>query len=396
MKIKPSEIYLTDSQLSSTTFGALQGLSVENIRSRYSQLVALNHGISELMPLIDFRAIIHPKSTASVICRGRDIIFYEIKETFFNLLLDATHQRNPEHAPPEIIIDPVEEIGNTNEDVCSSLFCQALNQLSEVQSSSLNVSIASGGDPHYPFNIKMLGDEVHGNSGSFRHFLSAIVEQLHGPTLNLLVPYRGTGSYTGRYFLKPGPYNYGEEKMLQFFGQILGISMRAGIPLPLDMMPTFWMALVNQPLVCWTRAKDIDPVTWNYVNTLESLTEEKFDEFLEENNHPKFTFSSLGGNYVELCPEGVSRSLSWDNRLEYISMVKGCRLKEWESRDRILQIQAGLGAIVPISFLLNTFSYRDLELKLCGVPHINLKFLKKHTIYQVITVLKSHIQLFFD
>jgi hypothetical protein len=58
--------------------------------------------------------------------------------------------------------------------------------------------VASGGDPHYPLNIKMAGgEEVHGNSGSFRHFLSAIVEQLHGPTLNLLVPYRGPGNFTG-------------------------------------------------------------------------------------------------------------------------------------------------------------------------------------------------------
>ncbi len=60
------------------------------------------------------------------------------------------------------------------------------------------MSVASGGDPHYPLNIKMAGgEEVHGNSGSFRHFLSAIVEQLHGPTLNLLVPYRGPGNFTG-------------------------------------------------------------------------------------------------------------------------------------------------------------------------------------------------------
>jgi hypothetical protein len=77
-------------------------------------------------------------------------------------------------------------------------YIQALNQLLEISSTALNVSVASGGDPHYPLNIKMAGgEEVHGNSGSFRHFLSAIVEQLHGPTLNLLVPYRGPGNFTG-------------------------------------------------------------------------------------------------------------------------------------------------------------------------------------------------------
>ena len=38
--------------------------------------------------------------------------------------LDDTHQRNPDHPPPEIVIDPVEEIGNRSEDVCHCLFSQ--------------------------------------------------------------------------------------------------------------------------------------------------------------------------------------------------------------------------------------------------------------------------------
>ena len=67
-------------------------------------------------------------------------------------------------------------------------------QLQEIDSRCLNVTPAKGGDPQFPFNVKFLGDEVLGNSGSFRHFLSSIVDQLHGPTLNLLIPYRGTGT----------------------------------------------------------------------------------------------------------------------------------------------------------------------------------------------------------
>ena len=43
--------------------------------------------------------------------------------------------------------------------------------------------------------------------------------------------------------------------MLQFFGQLLGISARAGIPLPWDLMPTFWTSLCDQPLQNWNVAK---------------------------------------------------------------------------------------------------------------------------------------------
>ena len=43
--------------------------------------------------------------------------------------------------------------------------------------------------------------------------------------------------------------------------------------------------------------QEIDPVTWNYVCQLESLTEETCNDFLEENSNPKFTYTSLSGKY---------------------------------------------------------------------------------------------------
>jgi E3 ubiquitin-protein ligase HECTD4 len=74
--------------------------------------------------------------------------------------------------------------------------------------------------------------------------------------------------------LKPGPFNYGEEKMLQFFGQLLGIALRAAIPLPLDLMPSFWRSLIGQPLAAWgPEAAAMDPVTANYLASLEVYEE---------------------------------------------------------------------------------------------------------------------------
>ena len=56
--------------------------------------------------------------------QGRKLLFYDIKESLLRKTLDDTHQRNPDHPPPEIVIDPVEEIGNRSEDVCHCLFSQ--------------------------------------------------------------------------------------------------------------------------------------------------------------------------------------------------------------------------------------------------------------------------------
>ena len=190
---------------------------------------------------------------------------------------------------------------------------------------------------------------------------------------------------SGRYFLKPGPMNYGEEKMLQFLGQLLGISLRAAIPLALDLMPAFWRSLLGQPLAAWgPEAAAMDPVTVNHLASLEAVdSPDGFEAWLEENSWPKLTYASLAGSYVELCPGGVTTPLTWHNRAEYVAGVRELRLREWEARERVLHIRAGLGTTAPLALILSIFSPEDLELRLCGQPYVDLKFLRAHTIYQV-------------
>jgi E3 ubiquitin-protein ligase HECTD4 len=194
-------------------------------------------------------------------------------------------------------------------------------------------------------------------------------------------------AYIGRYFLKPGPMNYGEERLLQFFGQLLGIALRAAIPLPLDLMPSFWRSLVGQPLTSWTddpAAAAMDPVTAGYLASLEAVpTAEAFESWLEEQGWPKLTYASLAGTYVELAPGGAATPLTWHNRGAYVAGVRELRLREWEARERVLNVRAGLGTVAPLSLILHTFSPADLELRLCGQPYVDLKFLRAHTIYQV-------------
>ena len=399
LRISPNEIYLTESDLVSEHFKSLQSVPVEDIRSHFAIISEYNQSIENyLLPLIDFRcAELYSNSIADYIQRGRNLIFYETKTNLLRKLLNASHQRNPDQAPPEISLDPVEEIGNITHDVCSSLFSQVLNQLSEIQSSQLNVAIAFGGDPQYPFNIKMKGEEVMGNSGSFRHFMSAMVYQLQSPTINLLVPYLGTGSYAGRHFLKPGPINYGEEKMLQFFGQLLGISLRSGIPLALNLMPTFWRTFVNQPYKQWQECRELDPVTFLYIHTIDALNEETFAEFLDENDYPKFVYHSLTGDIVEICPDGANIDLDWANREEYVDNLKQLKLNEWKSQERMNHILAGLATMAPLSLIQNTFNSEDAELQFCGHSFVDLKFLKTHTIYQVgILEDDQHVQYFWS
>lgn len=97
-------------------------------------------------------------------------------------------------------------------------------------------------------------------------------------------PGLGTGSHVGRspelclhfqgrYILTPSPLTCGEEQLLHFLGQLLGIAIRADVPLPLDLLPSFWKTLVGEPLDPDLDLQEADILTYNYVKKFESVSE---------------------------------------------------------------------------------------------------------------------------
>lgn len=82
---------------------------------------------------------------------------------------------------PSLLPDPTQTARETH-------FCQTAQQLLGIASTQLRVQLAAGGDPTYAFNVKMVGEEVMGTSGSFRHFLWQVITELQSSRLQLLMP----------------------------------------------------------------------------------------------------------------------------------------------------------------------------------------------------------------
>ncbi|NXP04363.1 HECD4 ligase, partial [Thinocorus orbignyianus] len=202
------------------------------------------------------------------------LIFYDTKVTVMNRVLNATVQRTADHAAPEITLDPLEIVGGEIRSSENSYFCQAARQLACVPSSQLCVKLASGGDPTYAFNIRFTGEEVHGTSGSFRHFLWQVCKELQSSSLSLLLlcPSSAVNKNKGKYILTPSPITYAEEQLFHFFGQLLGIAIRADVPLPLDLLPSFWKTLVGEPLDPDVDLQEADILTYNYVKKFENVS----------------------------------------------------------------------------------------------------------------------------
>ncbi|XP_069475595.1 probable E3 ubiquitin-protein ligase HECTD4 isoform X3 [Ambystoma mexicanum] len=415
-RLHPHEVYLDQADIADPRVSCLLNVPIESLRLRFALLQSINTTLETFfLPLVELRQTdMLMQSIASLLQEAKGLIFYDTKVTVMNRVLNATVQRTADHAAPEITLDPLEIVGGEIRCSENSYFCQAARQLASVPSSQLCVKLASGGDPTYAFNIRFTGEEVHGTSGSFRHFLWQVCKELQSTSLSLLLlcPSSAANKNKGKYILTPSPITYGEEQLLHFFGQLLGIAIRADLPLPLDLLSSFWKMIVGEPLDPDADLMEADILTYNYIKKFENLNDETELETLcaeivsqhlatespDCPNKPccKFTYVTMTGEEVELCPRGRHIAVVWENKDVYATAIRNLRMLELRNNDCMTAVRAGLGSIIPLQ-LLTTLTPLEMELRTCGLPYINLEFLKAHTMYQVgLMETDQHIEYFWS
>uniref|UniRef100_A0A8C2K3U6 HECT domain E3 ubiquitin protein ligase 4 n=1 Tax=Cyprinus carpio TaxID=7962 RepID=A0A8C2K3U6_CYPCA len=411
-RLHPHEVYLDAKDTPDPQVTCLLGVPVESVRLRFALLQSLNSTLeSFFLPLVELRLTqTYQNSIAALLCEAKGLIFYDTKVTFMNRVLNASVQRTADHAAPEITLDPLEIVGGETRAAENTYFCQAARQLSCVPSSQLCVRIASGGDPTYAFNIRFTGEEVHGTS---QHFLWQVCKELQSSALSLLLPCPSAAANRnkGKFVLTPCPITFAEEQLLNFFGQLLGIAIRADVPLPLDLLGSFWKGLVGEALDPEADFREADLLTYNYIKKFENLADEAELEALcaevssqshmgESPDSPSrpcctFTYITMTGEEVELCHGGSDIAVSWENKDVYVRAVRELRLRELQNEECMSAVRAGLGSIIPLQ-LLTLLSPAEVELRTCGLPDINLEFLKAHTMYQVgLMETDQHIEFFW-
>ncbi|MBN3276384.1 HECD4 ligase, partial [Polyodon spathula] len=414
-RLHPHEVYLDPADTADPRVSCLLNVPVESLRLRFALLQSLNNMLETFfLPLVELRQTdTYLHSIAALLREAKGLVCYDTKVAVMNRVLNAIVQRTADHAAPEITLDPLEIVGGEIRSAENTYFCQAARQLACVPSSQLCVKLASGGDPTYAFNIRFTGEEVHGTSGSFRHFLWQVCKELQSSTLSLLMPCPSSAANRnkGKYILTPGPITYAEEQLLHFLGQLLGIGIRADLPLPLDLLSSFWKVLVGESLDPEADLYEADVLTHNYIKRVENVNDETeleavcteitsqhhSSESPESPNKPccKFTYITMTGDEVELCPGGRNIIVSWENKDMYASAIRSLRLRELQNAECMTAVRAGLGSIIPLQ-LLTTLTALEVELRTCGLPYINLEFLKAHTMYQVgLMETDPHIEFFW-
>lgn len=104
---------------------------------------------------------------------------------------------------------------------------------------------------------------------------------------------------------------------------------------------------------------------WNFVREVAVL----------QSGEREFTLMlSLWGVHISYLCFGIC-VLSWENKDAYAQAVRSLRLKELQNTECMTAVRAGLSSIIPLQ-LLTTLTSLEMELRTCGLPNINLEFLK--------------------
>lgn len=65
----------------------------------------------------------------------------------------------------------------------------------------------------------------------------------------------------------------------------------------------------------------------------------------------------------------------WENKDVYATAIRNLRLHELQTPECVMAVRAGLASIIPLQ-VLTLLTPLEMELRTCGLPYINLEFLK--------------------
>ncbi len=236
----------------------------------------------------------------------------------------------------------------------------------------------------FPFKAKFKGEGGIDAGGLFRETLDQICEELQSSCLPLLVPTPNNktayGEYREKWTVSPSARQPHHLEMLEFFGALLGMSFRLGHLLSLNMASTFWKQLMGDP-VDRTDLKAIDTYCVQCLDDITNIEKKGIDastfETVVDNT---FVTRLSDGSEVELKKGGKDIKVTFANRHEYVSLVEKARLEECSVQMKAIRI--GMFRVIAQS-LIKLYSWRELEIKICGKPTFKVDALKKITRYSV-------------
>lgn len=319
----------------------------------------------------------------------RAIIVSTAKETAFKKVVQATMVRDRQHGPivelNRISVKRSRSRGGlAGPDGMKSVFGQMVAKMSLMTPDALFL-------PHRVWKVKFVGESVDDCGGGYSESVAEMCDELMNGSLPLLIPTPNgrdeAGTSRDCYLLNPQSNSPHHLNMFTFLGVLMGIAIRTGSPLSLNLAEPVWKQLAGMALT----PADITEVDRHYVPGLMCVQQMEGDEKTFTSLDLPFTTTSAAGHDVSLSARHTRITVA--NRHEYVRLALNYRLHEFDAQ--VAAVRAGMARVVPVP-LLSLFTPYELETMVCGSPDIPLNLLKSVATYKGVEATAPLVQWFWE
>lgn len=251
------------------------------------------------------------------------------------------------------------------------------------------------------WECKFIGEGIIDQGGGFRDSLSDISEELcpnnsqnskpiplpffiRSPNQNQ----SDLSTFKDTYIINPSCHEY---EIYEFIGKLMGACLRSRESLVLYLAPYVWKKISGE-VISWNRDYvSVDAAEVKILDIIAKIGEEDYNiKFAKEKT---WTCILSDGTNYELKPNGNDEYVKYQDRLEYIELVKKARIHE--SDKQLNALKNGLESVVS-RHILSLHTGFELEKKICGSPEISIEDLKMSIEYDDLHPTSNRVKFFWE
>ncbi|KAH9254822.1 hypothetical protein BASA81_007072 [Batrachochytrium salamandrivorans] len=231
-------------------------------------------------------------------------------------------------------------------------------------------------DMHRYFRYEFSGEPGLDAGGVAREWFSIVSDQVFNADVGLM-EYSQAGNLTYQISTNSQVANgNGHLAWFRFIGRLLGRTLFEGQQIGPHLTRILYKHMLAWPIV-EADLEFVDDEMFKSVGMMREM-EAGIEDLCLDFTTTKAVF---GENVVvELCENGASRDVTNENLDEFLELrLKHCCMGEVQAQ--LYSFLNGFYEVIPIQ-LLSVFNFFELELLLCGLPHISVEDWKRNTVYR--------------
>ncbi|XP_077559435.1 E3 ubiquitin-protein ligase HERC2 isoform X3 [Haemaphysalis longicornis] len=366
-------------------YDLLQDIPIPTLRNRYALLYHFSELFCPSLSMFDLSGSSEIQQEGLNQLRG--LLVLSGKEGAFRKVVQATMVRDRQHGPV-VELNRIQvkrsrsKNGLAGPHGTKSVFGQMVSKMSLLTQENLLL-------PHRVWKVKFVGESVDDCGGGYSESIAEMCDELQNGSLPLLIltPNGRDEAGTNRdcFLLNPAATLPIHLNMFRFLGILMGIAIRTGSPLSLNLAEPVWKQLVGLPLT----PADLNEVDRDYVPGLMCIRDMEPEAF-QKLDMPFATHSATG---QEVRLSAKYQRTTVENRAEYVRLALNYRLHEFD--EQVAAVREGMSKVIPVP-MLSLFTGYELETMICGSPDIPIQLLKAVATYKGVEPDSLLVQWFWD